>query len=127
MSPNRNGRLVMHRRKLAVMASASVLFLALVVWGCAQKAPGPQAVSIDVTDRGFVPAEAKVHAGEPVTLLVTRRTDATCAKEIVIADEGIRRSLPLNEVVRIEFTPKAAGEIRYACGMGMVSGTLKVQ
>ncbi len=117
----------MHRRQVVFVASASALFLALVAWGCAQRASGPRTVSIDVTDRGFVPAEVKVRAGEPVTLLVTRRTDATCAKEFVIANEGIRRSLPLDEAVRIELTPKAAGDLRYACGMDMVAGTLKVQ
>ncbi len=117
----------MHRRQFLLMASASVLFLALVAWGCAQRASGPRTVTIDVTDRGFVPAEIKARAGEPVTLLVTRKTDATCVKEFVIADEGIRRSLPLNEAVRIEFTPRTAGDLRYACDMGMVAGTLKVQ
>jgi plastocyanin domain-containing protein len=107
--------------------------LGILAWGCSRApagagaASGPQTVAIEVTDRGFVPARVQVRAGSPVTLLVTRRTDATCAKEIVLADEGIRRDLPLNEAVRIEFTPKAAGEHRYACGMGMVSGTMKVQ
>ena len=122
----------MHRRQVVLVTSASALFLALlslalVAWGCAPRASGPRAVSIDVTDRGFVPAEIKVHAGEPVTLVVTRRTDATCAKEFVIAGEGIRRSLPLNQAVRIQFTPKTPGDLRYACDMGMVAGTLKVQ
>ncbi len=112
--------------------------LGLLAWGCSRTssagagasggaAAGPQTVAIEVTDRGFVPAQASVRAGSPVTLVVTRKTDATCAKEIVLADEGIRRALPLNEAVRIDFTPKSAGRIQYVCGMGMVSGTLQVQ
>ena len=117
----------MHRKQVVLVALASALFLALVAWGCARRAAGPQTVAIDVTDRGFVPAAAKVHAGEPVTLVVTRKTDATCAKEIVIADEGIRKDLPLNEPVRIEFTPTKQGDVLYVCGMGMVTGTLVVQ
>lgn len=120
-------RPVMHRRSIALVASASAVFLALIAWGCAQQASEPRAVTIDVTERGFVPAEITARSGKPILLLVTRKTDATCAREFVIAGEGIRRSLPLNEAVRIEFTPKAAGDVRYACGMDMVSGTLKVQ
>jgi len=120
-------RPIMPRGSVALVASVSALFLALVAWDCAHKAAGPQAVAIDVTERGFMPTEVKVRAGEPVTLLVTRKTDATCAKEFVIAGEGIRRSLPLNQAVRIEFTPRTPGDLRYACGMDMVAGSLKVQ
>lgn len=101
--------------------------LALVV-GCQQSAPaGPQTVKVAVTDAGFVPAEVNVRSGEPVILLVTRTTDETCAKEIVIADENIRRVLPLNQEVRIAFTPEKQGELRYACGMDMISGTMRVE
>ncbi len=53
-----------------------------------------------------------------VKLVVTRKTDRTCAKEIVIKDLGINRPLPLNQPVEIIFTPKKQGQIRYACAMG---------
>jgi plastocyanin domain-containing protein len=62
-----------------------------------------------------------------VKLVVTRKTDRTCAKEIVIKDYGINRPLPLNEPVSIEFTPRKPGQVRYACGMDMVTGVLVVQ
>ena len=101
--------------------------MALVV-GCQQSAPaGPQTVKVAVTDAGFVPAQVNVRSGESVVLLVTRTTDETCAKEIVIADQHIRRELPLNQEVRIAFTPEKQGELRYACGMDMVAGTLRVE
>ncbi len=38
----------------------------------------------------------------------------------------MRRALPLNEDVEIEFTP-AAGEIAFVCGMDMLRGTVVVQ
>ena len=117
----------MHRRQVVLVALASALFLALVAWGCAHRAAGPQTVTIDVTDRGFVPAEVKVHAGEPVTLLVTRKTDATCAKEFVIPQLGVRQALPLDQTVRIEVTPPEPGDVRFACGMDMVAGKFVVQ
>jgi plastocyanin domain-containing protein len=115
--------------KSRLIAGAAVLIaLAVFAWGCAQQGSSrPQTVRLDVTDRGFEPAEIKVHSGRPVTLLVTRKTDATCAKEIVIADAHVREELPLNQEVRITFTPETPGELRYACGMDMLTGSLRVE
>lgn len=85
---------------------------------------GVRTVEVAVTDDGFVPARIKARKGEKVRLLVTRRTDSTCAKEIVIKDQGINQPLPLQKTVTVEFTPTKSGEIRYACGMDHVSGVV---
>lgn len=82
---------------------------------------------IAVTSEGFQPSRISVKRGETVKLVVTRKTDRTCAKEIVVADYGIRKALPLNEPVTIELTPRKTGEIRYSCGMNMLSGVLVVE
>jgi plastocyanin domain-containing protein len=106
---------------------ASVLLLAFGAWGCTPRAAGPRTIAIAVTDRGFEPATIRLRAGEPVTFVVTRKTDATCAKEFVIAGAGIHQDLPLDQAVRIEYTPAKAGDVRFACGMDMIAGTLKVE
>jgi plastocyanin domain-containing protein len=90
-------------------------------------APAARTVDLAVTEKGFEPDKVEVKRGEPVHLVVTRKTDATCAKELVIRDQGIRKELPLNQPVSIDFTPQRAGEIKYACGMGMLAGVLVVQ
>jgi plastocyanin domain-containing protein len=113
--------------------SRRMWWLALVTAaaGCAgppaQKADPSGAIAIQVTEKGFEPAEVKVAAGRPVTLVVTRRTDKTCAKEFVMAAENIHEDLPLNQPVEIRFTPSATGELRYACGMDMISGKIVVE
>jgi len=84
-------------------------------------------VELAVTTKGFEPARVRVAKGEPVKLVVTRKTDDTCAREIVIADENIKADLPLNKPVALSFTPKRTGEIKYACGLNMVTGVLDVQ
>ena len=90
--------------------------------------PGPRTVDVTVTDKGFEPDEIKVKKGESVKLVITRKTDATCAKQITIADAGIfKKPLPLNQAVEVIVTPKKDGEIRYACGMDMLSGVLLVE
>jgi hypothetical protein len=68
-----------------------------------------------------------VRKGEPVKLVVTRMTDKTCAKEIVIKDQGLREALPMGKALTLSFTPQKSGEIRYACGMDMISGVLVVE
>ena len=117
----------MNRRIVGIIATAAMAAIALGAWGCSQKAAGPQTVKLTVSDRGFVPAEITVRKGTPVTLLVTRETDATCVKEIVIAGAGVRKELPLGQEVRITFTPEKKGDLRYACPMDMVAGSIRVQ
>jgi plastocyanin domain-containing protein len=83
-------------------------------------------IEVSVTGDGFVPDKLQVKKGQKVKLLVTRKTDRTCATEIVIQDAGVNQKLPLNQTVLVEFTPKKAGTLRYACAMGHVSGVLVV-
>jgi plastocyanin len=87
---------------------------------------GVRVFELAVTDEGFVPARLKVKKGEKVRLLITRKTDRTCATEIVIKDYGINTPLPLGKQVSVELTPKASGEIKYACAMNMIGGVIFV-
>jgi len=117
-----------------VLTTITVLLAAvLVVDGSAfakgkeQKMPQEQVVTMEVTGEGFVPAQVKVKANQPVKLVVTRKTDRTCATEIVIKDFGIKKALPLNQPVEITFTPTKTGQLRYACGMDMITGVITVE
>jgi plastocyanin domain-containing protein len=93
----------------------------------AGKSAAVQVIEMSVTGEGFVPAQVKVKAGQPVKLMITRKTDGTCAKEIVIKDFGINQPLPLNKTVEVTFTPTRTGSFRYACAMDMVAGAIMVE
>jgi P-type Cu+ transporter len=54
-------------------------------------------------------------------------TDKRCGTEVVFPALNIKRALPLNEQVVIEFTPSKSGEFAFACGMDMLHGTVVVQ
>ncbi len=85
-------------------------------------------VELTVTSKGFAPTPVKVKAGEPLTLVVTRTTDKTCAKEIVIPSEGLSVPLPLDRPVEVRFTPRKTGQLKYGCAMDqMVAGVLVVE
>jgi plastocyanin domain-containing protein len=87
---------------------------------------GVRTVEMAVTDDGFVPSKVKALKGEKLRLAITRKTDSTCAREIVIKDHGINTPLPLGKTVTVELTPAKSGEIRYACGMDHVSGVVLI-
>lgn len=103
------------------------LLLLLACSGAAQ-APLGNNVTMTVTDKGFEPADVRVRKGEPVTLTITRKSDATCATEIVIDEHGVNTPLPLNQAVTVRFTPKKSGELKYGCAMQkMIGGVITVE
>jgi plastocyanin domain-containing protein len=87
---------------------------------------GAQTATVEITDKGFEPSNLKLKAGAPAKVTFVRKTDATCAKEVVIKEYKINRKLPLNEPVTVEFTPHK-GEFSFACGMDMIKGKLIVE
>ena len=68
-----------------------------------------------------------IPAGRPVTLVVTRKTDHTCARDFVMAARRIAKPLPLDQAVEIPLGPERPGDLRYACGMDMFSGVVRVK
>ena len=85
-----------------------------------------QTATVEVTGNGFEPSSLKLKVGVPAKVTFVRKTDETCAKEVVIKEYGIERKLPLNEPVTVEFTPRK-GEFSFACGMNMIKGKLVVE
>jgi plastocyanin domain-containing protein len=93
----------------------------------AAAAPLAGKVAVEVTEAGFLPARIPAKAGQPLTLAITRKTDRTCAREILFAGQEGKTELPLNKTVEVTYTPKASGEVKFGCGMGMmVAGVLAV-
>jgi len=86
-----------------------------------------QTAKILVGEQGYDPAKVTLRAGALARLTFVRVTDNTCGTEVVFPSLNIERSLPLNEPVVIEFTPAKSSDIAFACGMGMLHGTVVVQ
>lgn len=84
-------------------------------------------MSIEVTEQGFVPAKGTVKVGKPVTLVITRKVQKTCATDIVISEYQVNKPLPLNETVEVTFTPQKPGKIHFACPMDMITGDLTAE
>jgi RND family efflux transporter MFP subunit len=86
-----------------------------------------QEMKVLVTETGYEPARVTMHVGTPGRITFVRTTDKTCGTEVVFPSLNIRRALPLNQPVAIEFTPRSAGELTFACGMNMLRGAVVVQ
>ena len=103
------------------------LFAVGAAVGCTREqksSAGPREVQLVVTDAGFEPPRAEVPRGQAFTLVITRKTDQTCATEILIPALNERRSLPLNQAVRIDVPRGVADTLNYICGMHMLGGTI---
>jgi plastocyanin domain-containing protein len=110
----------------------ALVLLATTVTAFAETAPKADTTrfEITVTKKGFEPETLNVPANKPVTLVFTRKTQATCTKEIILklADgKKIERALPLDTPVEIPVTFPKAGKLGYACGMDMNKGVIVVQ
>lgn len=87
----------------------------------------PQEVRIAVTEAGFVPNTVSVKKGVPIVLVVTRMTDQTCATQAFFPVINKTVDFPLNKPVRVALPARSAGNLSYACGMGMLHGEIVVK
>jgi plastocyanin domain-containing protein len=101
--------------------------LSILVLAAAGCGGGKAEIPVSVTEKGFEPSRIEVRHGQAVTLLVTRKTDVTCATEMVVPSRGITQELPLNQTVRVALGPLEPGEVAFACGMDMEKGTIVVR
>lgn len=81
-----------------------------------------QTINLKVTEKGFEPSEIKVKPGTHLVLKVTRVTDDTCATEIQIKEKKIKQKLDKDREVTIDVGTLKKGDVKFACGMDMVSG-----
>jgi hypothetical protein len=86
-----------------------------------------QSVRIEVTENGFKPDRVSLRTGIAAQLTFVRTTDKTCGTEVVFPSLSLKRALPLNEPVVIDFTPARTGEVAFTCGMNMLKGVVVVQ
>jgi plastocyanin domain-containing protein len=88
---------------------------------------GVQTARIVVGERGYEPPTVSLRAGVPARITFVRTSDKTCGTDVLFQSLDIKRPLPLNQPVDIEFTPAKAGEIVFECGMYMLRGTVVVR
>ncbi len=107
--------------------TASAASLAPASSGVAATKARMQTARITVGEQGYEPSRLVLRSGIPARLTFVRTTDKTCGTAVTFPSLDIRRELPLNQGVDIEFTPAKTGEIGFVCGMNMLRGTVVVE
>jgi plastocyanin domain-containing protein len=79
-------------------------------------------VEVAVTEEGFVPSRIPARAGQPLTLVLTRKAERTCATEILFQGQEGKTDLPVGKTVEVTYTPQTSGELKFGCAMGMMIG-----
>jgi YHYH protein/Cupredoxin-like domain len=85
------------------------------------------AIRIQLSERGYIPARVEIPANRPLTLAFTRDASPNCGSEVIFPTLGIRRTLPVGETVVVQLPAQPAGEISFGCGMGMYRGMIVAQ
>src|SRR5215475_8382957 len=85
-----------------------------------------QTVKVILGAEGYQPASFNLKQGVPARIEFVRQVEGSCGKEIVIPEYDVKRELPLNKSVVVEFTPDKAGEYVFTCGMNMLRGKIVV-
>lgn len=75
---------------------------------------------------GFIPNEVSLKQ-KPVKLAFIREEEGGCADEVVFKDYGIRKKLPLGEVVVVDIENPKSEAISFSCGMDMFKGKVLVE
>jgi plastocyanin domain-containing protein len=84
-------------------------------------------VAVTADEKGFTPSEVHATKGVPLSLVFTRTSDNTCAKDVVFPELKITRPLPLNEAVTVVVPSDTAHAYKFQCGMAMYMGSVVVR
>jgi plastocyanin domain-containing protein len=118
-----------------VGVTRALAVVVVLATACSQKGdpkPAPPSdpthIPIEVTKDGFTPEKVSVPSGQLITFTFTRKTDETCAKEVILEVDGKKydEQLPLDTPVELAVTFPKAATLTYACGMDMEHGTIVV-
>jgi plastocyanin domain-containing protein len=114
------------KKNLTIFLPLVLAIIAIGGFALAQKKAEAQTAKVSITAKGFEPASVNLKANVPAKLTFLRTTNDTCATEVVLPDYKIKKDLPLNKAVDVEFTPTKAGDVAFACGMNMFKGKIVV-
>ncbi len=85
-----------------------------------------QRVAIAVDGKGFTPSSITLKKGQPATLVFTRTTNDTCAREVVFPEINLKKDLPLNTATEVDVPTGEARTLGFQCGMAMLKGSVVI-
>lgn len=92
----------------------------------AQETNGQQTFNILVKGV-YSPGIIKAKVNRPVKINFRREESTECSRYVNFPDFKIRKELPENQTVVVEFTPDKKGEFIFTCDMSMYQGKLIIE
>jgi sulfite exporter TauE/SafE len=89
-------------------------------------ADGVAEVPLTIANVRFVPSIVDIPADVPVRLVVDRQEANACSDQLAVPQLGVLVDLAPNAVTIVSLPPAKAGTYTLTCGMGMMSGQLRV-
>ena len=83
-------------------------------------------IAIRADEKGFAPSSITLEKDKPATLVFTRTSDDTCAKQVVFPELNVKKDLPLNTPVDVDIPTSAPRTLTFACGMNMFKGSVVI-
>ena len=88
----------------------------------------PTVLKINVINSGYSPNRLSAPSGKPIQLQLVTQNTQSCSRAFVIAALNIEKVLPATGQTTIDLPPQKAGTtLRFACSMGMYTGTIQFQ
>ena len=112
--------------KIRLSAILILVVLSLGVVSLFAQQPAEQTAKVLITKNGFEPGNLKLKVNVPAKVTFLRQTNDTCATSVVISEYKIKKDLPLNQPVEVDFKPTKTGKFSFACGMQMLHGDLVI-
>lgn len=75
----------------------------------------------------YSPSVITAKLGKPIKINFRREESTECSRFVNFPDFKIRKELPENQTVTIEFTPDRPGEFIFTCDMSMYQGKLIIE
>jgi sulfite exporter TauE/SafE len=89
-------------------------------------ADGVVEVPLVIANTQFQPQVVDIPADAPVRLVVDRQEANACSDQLAVPQLGVLVDLAPNAVTTVDFPAAEAGSYTLTCGMGMMSGQLRV-
>jgi len=86
--------------------------------------PPEDAVTVRIEPSGFSPSRVQLAADTAATLAFVRSTESNCGRRVVFPELGLDVGVEPGGTTLVEIPAHAAGELAFACGMGMYRGAL---
>ena len=75
----------------------------------------------------YSPNVIRAKVGRPLRLNFLRQESTECSRFVNFPDLKIRKELPENQTITIEFTPDRIGAFTFTCDMSMYQGKLIIE